>query len=278
MFGPNSSVNIDGSFHISTADYLLFEDGARFDAVQPEDSLLTVALPSAFGFLHDNPADISIKGNIKALESRTLSVIGGNIEIPDGNLTAKGGQINIASVASEGKVVLTNSGINPGIDTSSVEQYGKISLSQKSKISVSSDKSGNIFIRGGQLEIKDSSVLAATNTGDGGQIDIRLSDDMIVSGARISTITNGKGNAGDVTLNMKHLEIAGGGVVFAGSSGKGQGGNISVTARDSLTVSGSNPFKSALYTDAYNYGNAGDISIDTGVLTLETIRMFWQMF
>jgi filamentous hemagglutinin family protein len=32
LFGPNASLDISGSFHVSTADYLRFADGARFSA------------------------------------------------------------------------------------------------------------------------------------------------------------------------------------------------------------------------------------------------------
>jgi filamentous hemagglutinin family protein len=56
MFGPNARLDVQGSFHASTADYLRLEDGGRFDARNPNDSLLTVAPIEAFGFLTDSPA------------------------------------------------------------------------------------------------------------------------------------------------------------------------------------------------------------------------------
>jgi len=58
MFGPSATLDVPGSFHASTADYLRFSDGGRFDATYPEQTLLTVAPPSAFGFLSDFPASI----------------------------------------------------------------------------------------------------------------------------------------------------------------------------------------------------------------------------
>jgi filamentous hemagglutinin family protein len=38
VFGPNATINISGSFHASTADYLKHSDGARFQATNPDHS------------------------------------------------------------------------------------------------------------------------------------------------------------------------------------------------------------------------------------------------
>jgi filamentous hemagglutinin family protein len=51
LFGPDATLNIHGSFHASTADVLRFADGAEFSTRLSEKSTLTVAAPSAFGFL-----------------------------------------------------------------------------------------------------------------------------------------------------------------------------------------------------------------------------------
>ena len=42
LFGPNASLDISGSFHVSTADFLRFADGAIFAARLSEKSSLTV--------------------------------------------------------------------------------------------------------------------------------------------------------------------------------------------------------------------------------------------
>ena len=51
MFGPQASLEVSGSFHVSTADFLRFADGAKFFANLGQESVLTVASPMAFGFL-----------------------------------------------------------------------------------------------------------------------------------------------------------------------------------------------------------------------------------
>ena len=51
MFGPNASLDVQGSFTASTADEVTFPDGGSFSASDPGSSILSVAPPEAFGFL-----------------------------------------------------------------------------------------------------------------------------------------------------------------------------------------------------------------------------------
>src|SRR5262249_55203046 len=43
VFGPNATINVSGSFHASTADYLKMSDGAKFQATNPDGSTLSAA-------------------------------------------------------------------------------------------------------------------------------------------------------------------------------------------------------------------------------------------
>ena len=91
LFGPNASLDVSGSFHVSTADYLRFTDGATFAANLGQASVLTVAAPTAFGFLGNTPAAITIQGStLRVPEGKALSVVGGDIEIVgSGPLTSR---------------------------------------------------------------------------------------------------------------------------------------------------------------------------------------------
>ena len=63
LFGPNATLDVGGSFHVSTADYLRLADGAHFFARLSETSTLSVAPPTAFGFLGPQPAPITVQGS-----------------------------------------------------------------------------------------------------------------------------------------------------------------------------------------------------------------------
>jgi filamentous hemagglutinin family protein len=65
LFGPNARLDVSGSFHATTADYIRLQDGARFNAVpSAADNLLTTAPPAAFGFLTTNPAPIDVQAGV----------------------------------------------------------------------------------------------------------------------------------------------------------------------------------------------------------------------
>jgi len=49
MFGPNAQINISGSFHATTSDYVSFGNQERFYADINQNTTLSIAEPSAFG-------------------------------------------------------------------------------------------------------------------------------------------------------------------------------------------------------------------------------------
>ncbi|EDN71131.1 Large exoprotein containing haemagglutination activity domain [Beggiatoa sp. PS] len=108
VFGKNASLDVQGSFHASTADYLRLGNGGIFHARNPSESLLTVAPIESFGFLGNSVASITIQGShLEMDEHETLSVIGGDLEITDSTLFSPGGKINLVSVAQAGEIVST---------------------------------------------------------------------------------------------------------------------------------------------------------------------------
>src|SRR5262247_4885729 len=65
VFGEGARLDVPGSFHASTGDYLGFGEGdlVRFYADPSRPSVLSTARPEAFGFLGEHaPAPISVMG------------------------------------------------------------------------------------------------------------------------------------------------------------------------------------------------------------------------
>jgi len=105
IFGPNSALDIDGAFVATTADVIKLADGGRFagDTVA-DNSVLTSADPSAFGFLKTKPARISISNangrtQLQAANKKTLSLVAGGVEISNGEINAPSGRVNLIAVA-----------------------------------------------------------------------------------------------------------------------------------------------------------------------------------
>ena len=154
VFGPNAGLDIRGSFHVSTADYLRLADGARFFARLSETSTLSVAPPVAFGFLGPQPAAITVQGStLQVPEGQTLSVVGGDTKIVGGALRAPSGRIQLASVAAAGEVLPVTSGPAPDLQVDSVARLGRIALSpgeqgQRTFLDAGGNGGGTVLIRG----------------------------------------------------------------------------------------------------------------------------------
>jgi len=284
VFEPSAELDVQGSFHASTADFIRLEDGKRFDAAVPlaNDALLTAAAPRAFGFLGKHPASMAFQGSkLKVPEGETLSVIGGDIDLTGGaQLQAQGGRVNVASVASAGDVTLND------LRTESFARLGKIDMTQGSRINVNEAKDrrtggGRILIRSGQLVMDSSEISANTKNGPGKDIDIELTDGLeMEKESSIEARTSGLGTGGSVTVTVKagRLKLTEGSRIDASTTGAGEGGELLVDAQDILLDGAAvneetGKFKTSSGLFARNdkkdaTGKAGEITVRAGLLRL----------
>ena len=68
IFGPDAALDLTGSFHASTADYLKLGENDRFYAQALKSEVLSIAAPSAFGFLDNDISPITLEGREKITE------------------------------------------------------------------------------------------------------------------------------------------------------------------------------------------------------------------
>jgi filamentous hemagglutinin family protein len=268
MFGPKSSIDISGSFHASTADYLRLGSDGRFDAVYPENSILTSAPPSAFGFIGNEPGDIGVEGLLEGAAGQILSLTGGNVAITGGMLAVQSGQIHIASAASPGEIEIADS----GPDISAFEKQGEISVSQGAVLNVSGNKAGDIRIRGGKFVISDpdSVIVAITGNADGGEIDIQAKDELLIADeGSVFTDSIGNGRGGDISLWSDSLTLSNGGMLFTRTQGEGIAGDI-IADSDEMNLTGG-----GLYSETGGTGTSGNISLSADSLTLSDDGMLF---
>ncbi len=102
MFGSYAQLDVQGSFHASTADYIKLSDGGEFHARFPERDILSVAPIKHFGFLTNSPTKITTQSSKLMVPSdKTLSFIGGDIHITSDMPLTSDNNLAIPTVESE---------------------------------------------------------------------------------------------------------------------------------------------------------------------------------
>jgi len=280
MFGPNAQLDVQGSFHASTADYLRLGNGGRFDARNPSDSILTVAPIESFGFLTNSPSPITIQDSkLSVPETQTLSLIGGDLDLSgttppvmlneDGSVVIPGssvmfassGRINLASVASEGEVIFNGLGLNLGN-----AKGGQIRI-DKSLVDVSGQGDGSIFIRGKNLVVTNSSQIQARkqvlsennpklpNNNQKVSIDIEVETLSFSNQSYISGDSFTAENSGDIVIKANEISFQNGSWISNRVFSTGDSGNITLIA-DNIRLE-----EGGIGTLTYHTGNAGNIHI-----------------
>ncbi|MHC5762181.1 two-partner secretion domain-containing protein [Nostoc sp.] len=273
IFGPNASLQIGGSFVASTASSLNFADGI-FSATDIQTKpLLSVNVPIGLQFgataapiqnksqaLNSNGAHIGLQ----VQPDKTLALVGGDITLSGGNLTATSGRIELGSVAGNSLVSLkpTNQGWLLGYE--GVQNFQNIQLMPRTD-----DKGSEI----------PSLVNASNRDGNGGNIQVQ-GNSVELTGDSVSLITQTTGakDGGDLTINAKKLIVRSGASISTATRGTGNGGKLTVNASESVQVIGSVPLlntianafrPSTLSSLTTVAGKAGDLVINTKRLLIQ---------
>lgn len=276
VFGPNATVNVSGSFHASTADYLKMSDGAKFQATNPGGSTLSAAPPAAFGFLNANPAKISVNGSTLGPVPGTLGLVGGPVSItgplPSGatcTLCAPAGTIHVTSAAGTGEVPVDPRN-RPAL---TVTSFGPVSISGGSTLDVSNSSGlgsgGSVFIRSGALAI-DSSEINADNygSGPGGKLLLRGDNQLALSnGANVHSIAQANGGGAAVILRS-----ATGGILSADTSGVAVGSDAAGNSGKLVLRGGQVSLTNGtqVVSIAQSTGNGGAIAIKANNLVIDS--------
>ncbi|WP_039961417.1 filamentous hemagglutinin N-terminal domain-containing protein, partial [Kamptonema sp. PCC 6506] len=261
IFGPNARLNIGGSFVASTANSIQFADGTALNANPQRAPLLTVSVPIGVQFGRNsaggNSGAIAVQsqttdrdGNIVGLQvnpGQTLGLIGREVRLEGGNLTAPGGTIELAT----GNWQLGN--LAPGNSP-----LGDILLSQQAAVNASGLGGGTVRVQGKNVAISDRASIVAD--------------------------TLGNLNGGGIDIRSQNLSIQGGGFISSSTFGTGAGGNVNINASESVTIAGSAPFGilvklvsgtfvlsdrvDGIFALSASPGNAGSLTINSPQLTM----------
>jgi filamentous hemagglutinin family protein len=155
MFGPHAQVNVSGSFVVGTPDYVKLAGGGKFNTALGNDSQLTSASVSAFGFLSASPAPVSFAGSqLSVPNGRGLHVIAGNITLDQGSadgvaergttLAAPSGNLTLFSAASAGEVAFGLGSPGSGYASATNTSFGTITLQNQSRIAIDGAGGGSV--------------------------------------------------------------------------------------------------------------------------------------
>ena len=296
IFGENASLDIGGSFFATSADRIIFANGTEFTATNPNTPpLLTINIPIGLRF-RENPGSIVIRSRstfvtsdemgqqitttgLQVPSEQTLMLLGGDIRLEGGILTAPGGRIELGSVAGNSFVNLASESEGLDLNYDGVQNFQDIRLSALAKINTSGERGGEIQIQGRQVNLTDNSAITSSTSGSGigGDIFIVASDSVTIteqgSGLFAEVGQNATGRGGTITVDTRRLTVTNGAQISATTSGLGQAGNLAINATESIDLVGETPDRqgpSGLFArvEAQATGDGGNIVLKTRRLTL----------
>jgi filamentous hemagglutinin family protein len=242
VFGSNASINVSGSFHASTGDSVLFDDGSAFDAVSRNDPALIVANPVGFGFVSNNPGSLVVNNvSLSVPRGQTLSLVGGDVSINGSSLNAADGRLNIAAVNGPGNVLFTDPSANiqpPLTYSGAAGSLSGINMSASS-LDVSGNGGGAIYIKGGRFVMDSETVISNNNIVNPGGVTNIDADEMILNQGFVNTESAGSAKGGDITITARRAVLNNNSRLSVASTGTGDAGDVHINVSDELLLNNS---------------------------------------
>ena len=281
IFGPNASLDLQGSFVVSSAESFVFNN-FEFSASNPQaPPLLTINIPLGLRF-QENPGPISARATseLKVGPRQTLGLLGGEVRLDGTVIESPGTQVELGSLAVPGVVELNE-------DLSFIfpegAARGDIFLGNEAAINVRSGGGGSITIKAQNVDVVGGSeLLAGISEGlgspeaQGGDIEINatgrinLADNSLIDN---EVEENAVGNSGNIKIKTGALSVNNGSIIGTTISGEGTAGSVTIEASDAVVLDGVRDLdiltgvSSSVEEGAE--GNGGVITITTGSLEVK---------
>ncbi|HLF95777.1 MAG TPA: filamentous hemagglutinin N-terminal domain-containing protein [Methylococcaceae bacterium] len=265
VFGASASLNVDGVFHATTADYLKMGDDSEFHAAPQAGEVLSSAAPQAFGFLAPS-AEIRVEGSriVGTSANQGIQLAAGNITIENASIELPGGDISLRAMNEAGEIAVIP---NPDSDTSPAS--GTVTITNSTlKGPEAGPPIGRVYLSGDQVNLSGSNILAAAdNAASGGNVWVK-SNALDLNSSSIFSTTKGSAQGGSIDVDTGQLLLRNGGYLDASTLGSGDAGNISIAADESITLTGSREVgnqrvASSIRSTTGSSGKAGGITLET---------------
>lgn len=298
VFGPNAALDLNGSFLATTGSSLVFEDGKKFSATNPQSAPpLKINVPVGIQFGNTakritirTPATFDLDlfeytSKLQIQPGNTLSLLGGDLSFQNGAIYAPNGNIELGSVDAESFIDLNPISKGWSLEYFNVESFKDINISNGYIYNSNFDRQiGNsIRINAKNLSLQKNAVIKTSSysNGAGEKISINTEDSLNISsgGKIISWLGNFllDENYGismdkdysvnsDIEIKTDSLSISDSGIIFTTSDSFSILENtINFDKGGNITINSNNlTLKNGgqILTDTgNNYANAGNINI-----------------
>lgn len=297
VFGPDSNLDLTGSFIGTTANSVQFQDGIT---LLTNDSTpapaLTSSVPTRLDFNQNASISVQNTGHSYSIspfapiqeiaprtglsisQNQTFALIGGSLNL-NGGIVRTDGQIQLASVARGSAL------IDPtdwSFDFSDVDRYGNLVLSDLSLLQAEGAFGGNISLVGQDINIEDGSFVFNQSTlgSSIGGIYLNASNSVNLSGGNpiqgvTSTILSrqlGTGKGGPIIISAPSFTLLDGSRLLSDTILSGEAGDIELDIANTTEIGGFDPtvnsFLSVIATGTFGAGNAGNIQLSTNQLRI----------
>ena len=295
VFGENARLDVGGSFIATTANSIQFEGGTEFAANDSAtEPIITIERPIGLNF-NGNSGAIEVNGNGSQIEpsstfsptsvedtktglsvtsGNTLALVGGNINVSGGSLSANSGRVKLGSVDA-GTVSLSSIQNGWNLDYQDVSNFKNIQLSKQALVDASGEGSSYIQVDGNNVSIIDGSLVLIQNSDNttSGNIEINALESLLVKGTTaegtiaggLRTEALGAGKGSDLQVSSRNLMFQSGGEIGAVTYGTARGGDIDVNVSESIQMLGTSsvsPFlNSGIVATTYADGDTGKIEL-----------------
>jgi filamentous hemagglutinin family protein len=271
IFGQNAKLDIGGSFIGTTANSIKFADGSEFSTDITTAPLLTIAAPVGLQ-MGGNSSVIQVQGvghnlttkepyfspyfptglttGLQVKPGKTLALVGGNINLNGGVLTAPGGRIELGTVDATGQVGVNSDNRGFALNYTNTPSLGNIQLSQKSLLNVSGTTTSSIQLQGKRISLSDGSMILSQNRGilPGGDINIRATE-LLLSGttaderlrSSIISETLGLGTSSNIAISTARLILQNGAKIGSRTYTPAPSGNLKINATEFIQMRGVSP-------------------------------------
>ncbi|MBE9118239.1 filamentous hemagglutinin N-terminal domain-containing protein [Lusitaniella coriacea LEGE 07157] len=250
IFGPNATLAIRGSFFASSAESIVFKDGVEFSAAQPS-ALLSVNVPVGLQ-MGSNPGSIinqsraSFFGQTVGLSTiapkTTIGLVGGEVNLTGGGITAVGGRIEIGAVGSNSFVGLVPDAMGYRLNYNSTNSFADINLSQQAFIN--GLENTNVQLRGDRVRLTE--------------------------GANIVSLTTGNFNGGTINIDARQIEMDNRAGIVSITTTTTTGATINLRASESMNLVGVGSTQALQDTSAILQGTFNPANVGTTITSVTT--------